>query len=256
MSTTYLAETIDIHAGGHDLIFPHHENEIAQSEAFSGKPFAKYWLHNGFINIDNQKMSKSKGNFFMVREILEDFDPEVIRFFMISAHYRSPINFSRELIEAAANGLERIYTAKENLEFIKVNNETTRLTEDDQAKINELDQYRNRFIEAMDDDFNTADAVSVIFELVRFANTNANNESSDAFLDEVLKLLSELTGVLGILTKEKKMLDSEVEALIEERQRARAEKNYKRSDEIRDELISKGIKLDDTPQGVKWSYID
>ena len=256
MSTTYLAETIDIHAGGHDLIFPHHENEIAQSEAFSGKPFAKYWLHNGFINIDNQKMSKSKGNFFMVREILEDFDPEVIRFFMISAHYRSPINFSRELIEAAANGLERIYTAKENLEFIKVNNETTRLTEDDQAKINELEQYRNRFIEAMDDDFNTADAVSVIFELVRFANTNANNESSDAFLDEVLKLLSELTGVLGILTKEKKMLDSEVEALIEERQRARAEKNYKRTDEIRDELISKGIKLDDTPQGVKWSYID
>lgn len=256
MSTTYLAETIDIHAGGHDLIFPHHENEIAQSEAFSGKPFAKYWLHNGFINIDNQKMSKSKGNFFMVREILEDFDPEVIRFFMISAHYRSPINFSRELIEAAANGLERIYTAKENLEFIKENNETTRLTEDDQAKISELEQYRNRFIEAMDDDFNTADAVSVIFELVRFANTNANNESSDAFLDELLKLLGELTGVLGILTKEKKMLDSQVEALIEERQKARAEKNYKRSDEIRDELISKGIKLDDTPQGVKWSYID
>jgi cysteinyl-tRNA synthetase len=256
MSTRYLAETIDIHAGGNDLIFPHHENEIAQSEAYSGKPFAKYWIHNGFINIDNQKMSKSLGNFFTVREILEEYDPEVIRFFMISAHYRSPVNFSRDMVQAAANGLERLYTAKENLEFLMNSNETTRVNEEDQSKIEELEKFRPRFIEVMDDDFNTAAAVSVIFELVRYLNTNTVIGSSDAFLQAGLDLMNELTGVFGILTKTKISIDDEIEALIEERQTARKNKDFLKSDQIRDDLLARGIKLEDTPQGVKWSYLD
>ncbi|MBN2259319.1 MAG: cysteine--tRNA ligase [Clostridiales bacterium] len=255
MSTKFLSETIDIHAGGHDLIFPHHENEIAQSEAYSGKPFAKYWLHNGYINIDNQKMSKSKGNFFTVREILEEYDPEVVRFFMIGAHYRSPVNFSRDLVVAAANGLERMYTAKENLEFLIGKNLKSKVTEEELQKNAEMMEFRNRFIEAMDDDFNTADAVSVIFELVRFINTNVNEESSEEFMKKALELLKELTGILGILTQEKQLLDLDIEKMIEERQEARKNKNFKRSDEIRDLLIKKGIKLEDTPQGVKWSYV-
>jgi cysteinyl-tRNA synthetase len=255
MSTKYLSETIDIHAGGNDLIFPHHENEIAQSESYSGKPFAKYWLHNGFINIDNQKMSKSLGNFFTVREILKEYDPEVVRFFMISAHYRSPVNFSRDLIQAAANGLERIYTAKENLEFLIENNQITRLTEDDQVLVKELDGFRSKFKEAMDDDFNTADGVSVIFELVRFINTHASIESSDAFLKPALELLKELTQIFGILGKDRQSIDMDIEQLIEERQKARKDKDFARSDAIRDDLISRGIKLEDTPQGVKWSRV-
>ena len=255
MSTKYLAETLDIHAGGHDLIFPHHENEIAQSESYSGKPFAKYWLHNGYININNEKMSKSKGNFFTVRDILKEYDPEVIRFFMMSAHYRSPVNFSRELIEAAANGLERLYTAKENLEFLIENNNNTMISEDENAKLKEMMRFKDKFAETMDDDFNTAGAVSVIFELVRFINTKVNSESSDEFMRPALDLLKELTNVLGILTEEKEMLASDIEKLIEEREEARKNKNFKRSDEIRDLLIEKGIKLEDTPQGVKWGHI-
>ncbi len=255
MSTRYLAETIDIHAGGHDLIFPHHENEIAQSESYSGKPFAKYWLHNGYININNEKMSKSKGNFFTVRDILQEYDSEVIRFFMIGAQYRSPVNFSRELIEAAANGLERLYTAKDNLEFLIENNNNTMISEEENAKLKEMNRFKDKYIEAMDDDFNTADAVAVIFELVRFINVNTNGESSDEFMRPALDLLKELTGVLGILSEEKKMLASDIEALIEERQQARKDKDFKKSDEIRDSLISKGIKLEDTSQGVKWGYI-
>ncbi|MCK5763620.1 MAG: cysteine--tRNA ligase, partial [Clostridiales bacterium] len=202
-----------------------------------------------------EKMSKSKGNFFTVRDILQEYDSEVIRFFMIGAQYRSPVNFSRELIEAAANGLERLYTAKNNLEFLIENNNNTMISEDENAKLKEMNRFKDKFIEAMDDDFNTADAVAVIFELVRFINVNTNGESSDEFMRPALDLLKELTGVLGILSEEKKMLAFDIEILIEERQQSRKDKDFKKSDKIRDLLISKGIKLEDTPQGVKWGYI-
>lgn len=246
MSKKYLGEEIDIHAGGEDLIFPHHENEIAQSEAANGKQFAKYWLHNGFLNINNVKMSKSLGNFFTVREIKEKYDLQVLRFFMLSAHYRSPLNFSEELMGAAKNGLERILNAVDRLRNLSGNGDT-------KSDLSEAENLVKKFEQAMDDDFNTADAISAIFELVKFANVNITETSANEDVKFVLEKLETLCGVLGILTEQKdEMLDAEIEALIEERTNARKEKNFKRADEIRDLLAQKGILLEDSKDGVKW----
>ena len=253
MSKKSLGEQIDIHAGGEDLIFPHHENEIAQSEAANGKEFSKYWLHNGFLNIDNRKMSKSLGNFFTVREIGEKYDLQVLRFFMLSAHYRSPLNFSAELMEAAKNGLERIVTAAEHLKFLLEGAKTEKMTEEEQKKTQTSVEFTEKFEKAMDDDFNTADAIAAVFDLVKFINTNTDGESSKEYLESLLKRLITLTDVLGIIVeKEQEMLADDIEALIAERQAARKEKNFARADEIRDELLAKGIILEDTREGAKW----
>ena len=253
MSKKYLGEQIDIHAGGEDLIFPHHENEIAQSEAANGKEFAKYWLHNGFLNIDNRKMSKSLGNFFTVREISEKYDLQVLRFFMLSAHYRSPLNFSAELMESAKNGLERIVTAAENLRFLMKNAQAEAMNESEKEAFAKTREYVEGFEKAMDDDFNTADAVAAVFELVKYANTTADGDSSKEYLQGILDVLGKLTDVLGIIVEKKEeLLDADIEALIEERQAARKEKNFARADEIRKELLDKGIVLEDTREGVKW----
>ena len=253
MSKKYLGEQIDIHAGGEDLIFPHHENEIAQSEAANGKEFAKYWMHNGFLNIDNRKMSKSLGNFFTVREISEKYDLQVLRFFMLSAHYRSPLNFSADLMEAAKTSLERILTAAENLRFLSKNAGAGALTEEEEALLTDSDKYVQGFEEAMDDDFNTADAIASVFELVKFINTTADGSRSKEYLDGLYENLFRLTDVLGIIVEKKEeMLDEEIEALIEKRQAARKERNFALADQIRDELLAKGIILEDTREGVKW----
>lgn len=253
MSKKYLGEQIDIHAGGEDLIFPHHENEIAQSEAANGKEFSKYWLHNGFLNIDNRKMSKSLGNFFTVREISEKYDLQVLRFFMLSAHYRSPLNFSGELMEAAKNGLERIVTAADHLRFLIQNAQTTPLQEFEKENFEKIQEYAESFENAMDDDFNTADAAAAVFELVKHANTTAGGESSKEYLQGLLDMLVKLTDVLGIIVEKKEeLLDADIEALIAERQAARKEKNFARADEIRDELLERGIILKDTREGVQW----
>lgn len=253
MSKKYLGEQIDIHAGGEDLIFPHHENEIAQSEAANGKEFAKYWMHNGFLNIDNRKMSKSLGNFFTVREISEKYDLQVLRFFMLSAHYRSPLNFSAELMESARSGLNRIVTAAENLKFLIGNASAEKMTEEEKEKFEKSKEYVDSFEKAMDDDFNTADAIAAVFELVKYINTTADGKSSGEYLESLLKRLVSLTDVLGIIVeKEDEILDADIEALIAERQAARKEKNFARADQIRDELLAKGIILEDTREGVKW----
>lgn len=253
MSKKYLGEQIDIHAGGEDLIFPHHENEIAQSEAANGKEFAKYWLHNGFLNIDNKKMSKSLGNFFTVREISEKYDLQVLRFFMLSAHYRSPLNFSADLMEAAKNGLERIRTAADNLRFLSENAKVEEFTAEEETKQQQVEKFVQNFEKAMEDDFNTADAIAAIFELVKFANTTADEESSKAYLQGLLAQIVKLTDVLGLIVEEKsELLDADIEALIQERQEARKARNFARADEIRDELLEKGILLEDTREGVKW----
>ncbi len=253
MSKKYLGEQIDIHAGGEDLIFPHHENEIAQSEAANGKEFAKYWLHNGFLNIDNRKMSKSLGNFFTVREISEKYDLQVLRFFMLSAHYRSPLNFSAELMESAKNGLERIVTAAENLRFLMKNAQAEAMNESEKEAFAKTREYVEGFEKAMDDDFNTADAVAAVFELVKYANTTADGDSSKEYLQGILDVLVKLTDVLGIIVEKKEeLLDADIEALIAERQAARKEKNFARADEIRDELLARGIILKDTREGVQW----
>ena len=252
MSKKYLGDEIDIHAGGEDLIFPHHENEIAQSEAANGKPFAKYWLHNGFLNIDNKKMSKSLGNFFTVRDIAEKYDLQVLRFFMLSAHYRSPLNFSADLMEAAKNGLNRIATSVENLNFL-LKSAQGELTEEEEKLLQEAKGFITAFDEAMDDDFNTADAVTAIFELVKFANTNATETSSKTFvkaLKEEIVMLADICGL--IVEKKEEILDSQIEELIQERQEARKAKNFARADEIRDTLLAQGILLEDTREGVKW----
>lgn len=253
MSKKYLGDEIDIHAGGEDLIFPHHENEIAQSEAANGKPFARYWMHNGFLNIDNKKMSKSAGNFFTVRDISEKYDLQVLRFFMLSAHYRSPLNFSAELMEAAKNGYERIVTSVSNLNYLleKAQGETTRGEEEKLAE--EAKGFADKFDAAMEDDFNTADAISAIFELVKFANTNASEESSAAFIKALKEEIVTLSDICGLLVeKAEEMLDEEIEQLIEERQAARKAKNFTRADEIRNMLSERGILLEDTREGVKW----
>ena len=253
MSKKYLGEEIDIHAGGEDLIFPHHENEIAQSEAANGKTFARYWMHNAFLNIDNKKMSKSAGNFFTVRDIIEKYDPQVLRFFMLSAHYRSPLNFSADLMEAARSGYERIVTSVENLNFLLNKASDEELTEKEKELLTEAGAYVSKFDEAMDDDFNTADAISVIFELVKFANSNANDASSKAFLKALKDEIVNLSDVCGLIVeKETEILDEDIEKLIQERQDARKAKNFARADEIRNELLEKGIVLEDTREGVKW----
>ena len=253
MSKKYLGEEIDIHAGGEDLIFPHHENEIAQSECCNGVPFARYWLHNAFLNIDNRKMSKSLGNFFTVREIGEKYDLQVLRFFMLSAHYRSPLNFSAELMEASRNSLERIQNAVGNLNHLLENAAVEEMTGEEKELTAQLSSYEEKFDAAMDDDLNTADALAAIFELVRFANSHAEEGSSKAFLRALKEKIVSLADVLGVIVEKKEeMLDADIEALIEERQAARKAKNFARADEIRNELLSKGIVLEDTREGVKW----
>ena len=253
MSKKYLGEQIDIHAGGEDLVFPHHENEIAQSEAANGKEFSKYWMHNAFLNIDNRKMSKSLGNFFTVREISEKYDLQVLRFFMLSAHYRSPLNFSAELMEASKNGLDRIETAVANLKHLLGAVTVETLTEDEKASLEKVNEFVSGFETAMEDDFNTADAISSVFELVKFANTTANGESSKEYLQGLYDIIVKLTDVLGLIVeKEEELLAEDIEALIAERQAARKEKNFQRADEIRNELLEKGIILEDTREGVKW----
>ncbi|RHR29513.1 cysteine--tRNA ligase [Clostridium sp. AF19-22AC] len=253
MSKKYLGEQIDIHAGGEDLVFPHHENEIAQSEAANGKDFAKYWMHNAFLNIDNKKMSKSLGNFFTVREISEKYDLQVLRFFMLGAHYRTPLNFSADLMAAAKTGLDRIITAADNLKFLIGNAKAEKMTEAENQAFAKTSEYVDSFERAMDDDFNTADAIASIFDLVKYSNTTANEDSSKAYLQGILDLILKLTDVLGIIVeKEEELLAKDIEALIEERQAARKAKNFARADEIRDELLAKGIILEDTREGVKW----
>ena len=253
MSRRYLGDTIDIHAGGQDLKFPHHENEIAQSEARSGKTFSNYWMHNEYININNEKMSKSKGNFFTVRDISKLYDLEIVRFFMLSTHYRNPINFSDEILNQSKAGLERLYNAKERVEFI-ISKLSDNAENAEELKLEEeLNSFRQRFIEAMDDDLNTADAVSIIFELAKFMNSNVNEKSTKEFAKKVLDEFNELTGVLNVVNKKQDdMLDEEVEKLIETRTQAKKNKDFKLADEIRDELLNKGIILEDTRQGVKW----
>lgn len=253
MSKKYIGDVIDIHAGGEDLIFPHHENEIAQSEAANDTEFARYWMHNGFLKINNEKMSKSLGNFFTVREIGEKYDLQVIRFFMLSAHYRSPLNFSAELMEAAKNGLERILTCAQNMQYRLEHAVNSHMTEEEGILYEQALNYVNRFDEAMDDDFNTADAISVIFELVKFINSNTGEESSKAYLQNLYEELKMLTDICGLLIEPKQeLLDADIEKLIQERQDARKQKNFARADEIRNELLEKGIVLEDTREGVKW----
>ena len=253
MAKKYLGEEIDIHAGGEDLIFPHHENEIAQSECCNGKPFARYWLHNAFLNIDNRKMSKSLGNFFTVREIGEKYDLQVLRFFMLSAHYRSPLNFSAEIMESSRNALERILTAAERLKELEQSAAAEKLLEGEQEKLQEMKAFREKFEEAMEDDLNTADAISAVFELVKFANTEAVPEGSREFAAALGKELSELCGILGLKTERKtEVLDQEIEEMIRQRQEARKAKDFARADAIRNELLEKGIILEDTREGVKW----
>ena len=253
MSKKYLGEEIDIHAGGEDLIFPHHENEIAQSECCNGKIFARYWMHNGFLNIDNRKMSKSLGNFRTVRQIGEQYDLQVLRFFMLNAHYRSPLNFSADLMEAAKNSLERILEAAGKLSDRKDNGAAENITEEELALLKEAEGFVTKFEAAMDDDFNTADALAAIFELVKFANTNVDENSSKEFAGGLYEELFKLSDVLGLkIEKKEEILDKEIEDLIQERQAARKAKDFKRADEIRDELLKKGIILKDTREGVKW----
>lgn len=252
MSKKYLADEIDIHAGGEDLIFPHHENEIAQSEAANGVPFAKYWMHNAFLNIDNKKMSKSAGNFFTVREISEKYPLQVIRFFMLSAHYRSPLNFSDTLVEASKNGLERILTAVDHLREVLTAAPEGELTAEDQKHMEEVTSLKEKYEAAMEDDFNTADAIAAIFELVKLANITAES-GSKAYVQHLFDTIVQLCDILGIITEKKEeLLDDDIEALIEERQAARKAKNFARADEIRDMLADKGIILEDTRAGVKW----
>ncbi len=252
MAKKYLGDTIDIHAGGQDLSFPHHENEIAQSEACNGVTFANYWMHNGYITINNEKMSKSKGNFFTVRDILNEYDGEVIRFFLLSGHYRNPINFSDLLMEQAKAGLERITNLRDNLKYL-AGLKKGEFTAQEKEFLDSLSKYQDEFVAAMEDDLNTADAITAIFEMVTAINTYIRNDCSSAFAEEALKVLLKFSNVLGLLeadSKEEEISD-EIKNLIEERQNARKEKNFARADEIRDLLKEKGITLKDTPQGVQ-----
>ena len=256
MVRKYLGETIDIHGGGGDLTFPHHENEVAQSEALSGKPFARYWVHVGYLNIDNRKMSKSLNNFFTTREIAQEFDLEVVRFFILSAHYRNPINFSRESMQAAQNGLERLYTARNNWRYYMEQGSNGTNPTDDRL-LEEIQDFREQFVRVMDDDFNTADGLAVIFDLVKRINAQLPHRPGPETIQSAYMCLCELAGVLGLLQKEKQTVavDDAVEQLIEERQKARREKDYGRADEIRDELKKMGILLEDTPEGVRWKRV-
>ena len=253
MSKKYLGEQIDIHAGGEDLVFPHHENEIAQSEAANGKEFARYWMHNAFLNIDNRKMSKSLGNFRTVREISEQYDLQVLRFFMLSAHYRSPLNFSADLMEASKNGLERIVNAADNLKFLMGNAKAEAITDAEAENFAKTEEFVAGFEKAMDDDFNTADAVSAVFELVKLSNSTACETSSKAYVDYLKDTIARLCDVLGIITERKAdALEAEIEEMIAARQQARKERNFALADEIRQKLLDMGIILEDTREGVKW----
>ena len=253
MAKRYLGDEIDIHAGGEDLIFPHHENEIAQSEAANGKPFAKYWMHNAFLNIDNKKMSKSLGNFFTVREISEKYDLQVLRFFMLSAHYRSPLNFSADLMQASKNGLDRILNGVEKLCDLEKKVEAKGMSQEEEAKVAEAKNQIQKFEAAMEDDFNTADAITAIFELVRLSNSTVNETASKGYVTYLKETIEKLCDVLGIITEKKEeVLDEEIEALIQARQQARKEKNFALADEIRGRLSDMGIILEDTREGVKW----
>ena len=253
MAKKFLGDEIDIHAGGEDLIFPHHENEIAQSEAANGVTFAKYWMHNGFLKINNEKMSKSLGNFLTVRDISEKYDLQVLRFFMLGAHYRNPVNFSDELMESAKNGLERIRTCAARLKELSGTSGESNVTDAEKTLLEEAVAFKTSFETAMDDDFNTADATASIFDLVKFINSNVSEDSSAGFISELSDELYELTGVLGLeISPEEEMAGEEIEALIEERNAARKNKDFARADEIRDELLEKGIVLEDTRDGVRW----
>ncbi len=256
MVNKYLGESIDIHSGGQDLIFPHHENEIAQSEAANGKPFARYWMHNGYINVDNEKMSKSKGNFFTVRDVSKKYDYEVIRFFMLSAHYRSAINFSDELLAQSKAGLDRLYNCLYNLDFIASKAKKAELSSDEQKVLEEIFKHKEQFKAAMDDDLNTADAIAALFDLARAINSNVSADSSPELIAKSAELLRELGAVLGIFTKtQEDTLSDEAKALIEKRKQARADKDWALADSIRDELKEMGIELEDTRQGVKVHII-
>ena len=253
MSRKYLGKTIDIHAGGEDLIFPHHENEIAQSECCNGVPFAHYWLHNAFLNIDNRKMSKSLGNFFTVREIKEKYDLQILRFFMLSAHYRSPLNFSAELMESARSALERIINAVDNLKYLYDNTEKEELYGPEKASLEEVAGLEKKFEEAMDDDLNTADAIAAVFDMVKYANSNVTVQNSKEYISTIRNKIITLTDVLGLIVEKKEeILDDQIEQLIEERQAARKAKDFARADAIRAQLLEMGIVLLDTREGVKW----
>lgn len=253
MAKHYLGDEIDIHAGGEDLIFPHHENEIAQSEAANGKPFARYWMHNAFLNIDNRKMSKSLGNFFTVREVCEKYDPQVLRFFMLSAHYRSPLNFSAQLMEASKNGLDRILTGMEKLKEMEARTAGEAMSPQEEENKEKAEVLARKYEAAMEDDFNTADAISAVFELIKLANSTVTEESSKAYVSWLKGELERLLGVLGIRTEKKaEVLDADIERMIEERQAARKAKNFALADEIRGKLLEMGIVLEDTREGVKW----
>ena len=257
MAKKLLGETIDIHAGGMDLAFPHHENEIAQSESLTGKKFANYWMHSAFLNVNNQKMSKSLNNFLTARDALKKYDADVIRFLMLSGHYRIQLNFSEDLLESAKSSVERLYNAVGNLENLISEVKVDEMTKDEQEYLNSLDTYRQRYIEKMDDDFNTADAISVLFDLIRDINSNVGINSSKKLCEKALELIRELGSPLGILQKTTKgNLEEEIEALIAERQQARKDRNFALADKIRDDLKGRGIELLDTPQGVRWKKVD
>lgn len=256
MAKKYLGEEIDIHAGGEDLVFPHHENEIAQSECCNGKPFARYWLHNAFLNIDNKKMSKSLGNFFTVRDIKEKYDLQVLRFFMLSAHYRSPLNFSAELMESSKNALERIVNAADNLKFLQESGAAGEMSGEEQKAMEEVRAFETKFDQAMDDDLNTADAIAAIFELVKYANTNVTGENTAAFIGAVRDEILKLGDILGLIfEKKEEVLEADIEKMIEERQAARKAKDFAKADEIRARLLEMGIELLDTREGVKWKKV-
>ncbi len=253
MSKKYLGEQIDIHGGGEDLVFPHHENEIAQSEAVSGKPFAKYWLHNAFLNINNHKMSKSAGNFFTVRDISEKYDLQVLRFLLLNAHYRSPLNFSDELMDSAKSSLDRIINCMEHLVEVMPNAQDRPLSDEELENLHRHDEYRQKFETAMDDDFNTSDALSFIFEIVRLANASTTNESSKQYVEKIKTDLATLCDIMGFVPERRDAaIDDDIQKLIDQRQQARKDKDFSRADEIRDQLLEMGIILEDTREGVKW----